>query len=253
MKSERRHELEHNMLAGWLGKTIAQIKPYASTILLAVLAGLLVVVLARWWHSNSLAKGASAWDAYYAAFEDPNASEEFDKVAELYPRSKVAEWSTVTGADLRLQYGCNQLFTNRTIANQELTKAVNGYLKALEQSSDDMVRERATFGLARAKEAQGDLDDALKSYEEVVKQWPKGAYKQSAQQRIDDLSRKSTKQFYDTFAKATPKPATAEGAASGAGPEFNEKSLPEGPAAKSSTPESSSPSPETSKPADAKK
>jgi tetratricopeptide (TPR) repeat protein len=250
MKSERRHELEHNVLANWLGGTIEQIKPYASTILLAVLAGLLAVVLVRWWYGNSLAKGASAWDAYYAAFEDPNASEEFDKVAELYPRSKVAEWATVTGADVRLQYGCNQLFTNRSIANQELTKAVNGYLKVLEQASDVTVRERATFGLARAKEAQGDLDEALKSYKEVVKQWPNGAYKQAAQHRIDDLERKSTKEFYDTFAKANPKPPATEGAASGTGPEFNEKSLPEGPAAKSSSPEKS---PETSKPADAKK
>jgi tetratricopeptide (TPR) repeat protein len=254
MKSERRHELEQNMLADWLGETIAKIKPYSSTILLAVLVVVLGLVVAQWFVGHSFATWSGAWDAYFAAFDDPNASEEFDKVAETYPRSEVADWATVTAADIRLQYGCNQLFTNRTMANQELTKAVNGYLKILEQARHPALRERATFGLARAKEAQGDLDDALKSYTEVVKQWPKGAFEQAAQHRADDLGRKSTKQFYDNFAKANPKPMPAEGAASGTGPEFNEKAIPEGPAPKSSgTESSSSPSPETSKPADAKK
>lgn len=264
MKSERRHELEHNVLADWLGKTIPKIKPYSSSILLGVLIVALGATLVHWWTGHSYAKWGDAWDAYYASFGDPNAAEELDKVAEQYAHSEVGEWATATAADLRLQDGCNKLFSNRTMANQELSKAVSGYLKVLERARHPMLRERATFGLARAKESQGDLDDALKSYEEVVKQWPKGAFLLTAQQRIDDLSRKSTRQFYDAFAKAAPKPVPAEGAATGAGPEFSDKALPEGPAAKPSTetpkasgsaaqPASSTSSSPPTKPADAKK
>jgi len=227
MKSERRHELEKNTLADWLGNAIEQIKPYASTILLGILGIVVVWFAANWWMEHNSAAQANAWDAYYTAFEDPNPSEGFGKVAELYPRSDVALWATVSEADFRLNYGSNQLFSaNRVMAKQELKKAIDGYLTVLTQATLPPLRERATFGLARAKEAMGDLDEAIKSYEEVVKQWPDGAYHADAQHRIDALNRQSTRQFYDAFAKAEPQPVPAD---VGTGPEFNDKTLPEGP------------------------
>jgi hypothetical protein len=79
-----------------------------------------------------------------------------------------------------------------------------------------MLHERASFGLARAYEAlagtrqsQGELDKAVKAYEEVVKKWPQGPYGRLAAQRLDELKEQDTKVLYDKFAEFTPRPPSS--------------------------------------------
>ena len=63
MKSERRHELQHNDLAEWILKTYERILPYRNTILGV---GLLVVVLLvgmSFWHSQDVAQAGEAWNS----------------------------------------------------------------------------------------------------------------------------------------------------------------------------------------------
>jgi len=209
MKSERRHELEQNQLADWLAKKIEAIKPYQNWILGALL--LLAVGIA--WYSmasrRASAQHEQGWDQFYEAMAAGELSPgEFEDLASdpEYEGSSLADWAAVMAGDLRLVNGCNRLFDNKPTANQELRDAVENYRSVLDQSSSDALLQRATFGLARALEAQGNLEKAIDRYNQVSTRWPDGAYAAAATRRSEDLQRESTKEFYDQFAKFEPRP-----------------------------------------------
>jgi hypothetical protein len=232
MKSEERHKLQENVLAKSLTGVVERVGPYMNAILAVLLLVIVVFGVWKWWHQQSASAAANAWDDLYAAIgaNDPAA---LDRVVEQNQGTEVAYWAATLSGDIHLASGCQDLFANKATASQELQKAVEKYLLVRSESSTAALRERATFGLARAYEAQagtrqsqGELSKAIQSYEEVVKNWPKGAYAAAAQQRIDDLKKPATKSFYDKFAQYDPQPAFTPG---GPGkPLFDSKSLPEG-------------------------
>ncbi len=216
MKSERRHELQHNALADWIGRNFQAIRPYGNAILAVISLVLLIAVGWLWWSRQVAAGDATAWNELYLAQVNNNPGELMD-VAEKHPGTRVGHWAAVVAGDMHLAMGCEQLFTNKATAAQDLRKAVESYLRVLQDSQTPMLRERATFGLARAYEAlsgtrqsQGELDKAVETYQTVVDKWPDGAYTEMARQRLDDLKRPATKEFYDKFAQYDPKPAFTE-------------------------------------------
>lgn len=235
MKSERRHELEQNLLAQWLTKVIAATKPYVNAILTGILVVVLVVLVISYVTQRSDAQSTKAWDSYFAAISDQGATvSELEKVAKDHQGTTAGMWALLTAADLQLNSGCGLLFTNKASANLDLRHALDSYLALQGQSQDDEVRERAVLGEARAREAMGDLDKAQERYQYLVKQWPKGVYSHLAQKRLTDIQKQTTKEFYDEFAKYDPKPPAAQGPGTpGQRPDFNMESLPDAaPAAK---------------------
>jgi len=208
MKSQRRHELEHNVLADWLGKKFKEIQPYVNLILGGVLAVLIVFLGYTWWSRQAAGQTAEAWNEFYKALSEGKPSD-FDAVSEKYPGTTVDHFATVIAADERLASGCHQLFVNKASANQELRRAVDGYLAVLE-SPQPMLRQRATYGLARAYESLGELEKAVEYYEQVTKNWPQGAYTAFAERQLADLQKPSTKKWYDQFAKFDPAPQYTE-------------------------------------------
>lgn len=198
MKSERRHELQHNLLADWLATWAERLKPYQNIVLSAVL--LAVVALAGYvlWSRESASRTTQAWDELNAAVDsrDPTA---LAKVIEDHPDTGVADLAALVSADERLAEGCRQLFVSKATAQNELNKAIELYSLVRGHYGLPAQQERATFGLARAKEAKGDasdIDEAMKLYEEVAKQ-PNGAFAAAAAQRLEDLKRPATKELYD--------------------------------------------------------
>ena len=227
MKSERRHELERNQLLRWLLETSEQIKPYTNLILGAIIILLLVILAATLWRNYSAGRSGGAWDAYFTALGGMDRTA-LEGVAQRHPGTAAAHWALVTLGDLALDSGCNLLFVNKTSANLELRKAVENYQAVLTQAQNPTLRERATYGLARARESQGDLDQALKSFGELVEKWPKGTFAAVAKERLADLKSKSTRSFYDKFAKFDPKPALAnEPGTPGKKPAFDLDSIPD--------------------------
>jgi len=234
MKGEERHRLETNALADWLGTTIEEIKPYrnailACIVLVAVSTGVYV------WHSRrSAEQSALAWDDLHQAMStgemvDTDAmNDSLDSIIKKYPGTLVADTAAVMIADQDLGVGCNELFINKGNANARLNNAVEHYLKVLKESDEPMLRQRATFGLARAREALGDLEKAMESYSNVTKSWPRGAFAAMAHERLADLKKPSTKAFYDAFAKFTPKAPPSDGpGVPGKRPEFDLDSIPD--------------------------
>jgi len=231
MKGQRRHELEKNELADWLAKTFATIKPYQNAILGMVLLVVVATVGYSWWVRQSAGGRSAGWDAFHETFgrlsQGEASAADFDAIADQHPDTDVALWARVLAGDLHLAVGCNMLFVNKGVANQELRDAEDDYLKVLNaKRSGSEFRQRATFGLARARESQGNLQKALEHYEEVRTEWPDGAYAEAAAARLEDLKRPDTRLLYDRFAKFDPKPAPLLGPdIPGKGPSFDPNTL----------------------------
>ena len=209
MKSERRHELEQNELAIWLAETAETIKPYTNIILAVALVGVLCIAIYAWFSRQSRAEAAKASASLVSAsvFDLDKLQETVDK----YPKTSAGQLAAVTLADYYLAVGCAAVLDDRAMANQNLGKAIDLYKQALEHALDPLLRERATLGLARAYETRGDLEQAAGLYEQVLQQWPKGAYSTVAANRLRDIQRRSTREFYDRLASYEPKGRFIEG------------------------------------------
>jgi hypothetical protein len=177
-----------------------------------VLAAVALVVVGlavyAWWSRESAKLTTRAWDEFNTALESANPAA-LAKVIEDLPGTTVADMAATVSADLHLGLGCHELFVNKATAQEDLTKAIELYSSVREHSRLPSLLERATFGLARAKEAKGDaanIDQAMKLYEEVAVNWPNGAFAAAASQRLEDLKRPATKELYDRFAHFDPKP-----------------------------------------------
>ncbi len=121
--------------------------------------------------------------------------------------------------------GCGDLFLNKADANEALRQASDRYRDLLTEFPQPMLQARATFGLARTYEAQGDLKKAVGRYEEVVKSWPDGTYAALAAQRLDDLARPDVKEWYDKFDEFDPEPLASAPGIPGKRPDFDTDTL----------------------------
>ncbi len=228
MKSERRHELQTNQLLDWLEKVFKRIEPYWKMIVAVVLLVLVTGMVYSWWAEESSAEQSKRWNQLFAVMGKVESSpDELEAIAKEFPDTEVACWAHVMAGDMRLRAGCRALFVNKGDAEAELRDGVDNYRNALE-GRHPMLRQRATFGLARALEAQRELDDARERYKEVVETWPDGTYAVMAARRLEDLGKMSTKKWYDDFGKFEPAPSYFDGA--GGSLDYDDPaSLPDGP------------------------
>jgi tetratricopeptide (TPR) repeat protein len=205
MKSDERHKLHQNALAVWLSQTITALKPYQNLILAAIIVAILAVIVTTWWTSESASQANAAWTQFLTAFNEGNPAA-LEKVAEDNRRSHAAPAADLVAADIQLAQGCEMLFTNKAIANQQLNKALELYQAVRVQTSSPVFRAQATFGLARAWESMGKLETANKLYTEITTDWPDSVFAKMSSRRLEDLKRTSIKDIYDKFAKFDPKP-----------------------------------------------
>ena len=217
MKSERRHELQHNALLDWLMQTSETFKPHLSAVLLGVVIAAAAFLGYRWFSTQTASKEATAWDIVFVAMTQGDTAK-LDQTVEDYPSTTAAQWAAVIAADLQLSAGCQDLFTTKATAGDQFQKAYDKYRDVLKISREPVIRERATYGLARTCEARAgtrqskeDLEQARDYYQKLVDEWPEGAYTEAAQARLDALSQASTLEFYDALAKWEPRPAVTSG------------------------------------------
>ena len=224
MKSDRRHELQHNQLADTLGEVVQKTKPYARLIGGLVVLLIVLGVAYAYVSGKGGQRVASGWDEYFEALESED-RDRLTEVAEKYAGTSVAAWARVVAADMALSQGCASALSNKTQARDLLRQAVNNYQTVLGEAGDDTLKQRALFGLARGHESLATLEDLNKArddYKKLVEDWPQGVYAEAAKERLKDLERRSTKEFYDWFAKHEPPAKTG---LSGKRPDFLENSL----------------------------
>ena len=153
MKSERRHELQHNDLAEWAVRTYEGILPYRTSILGGSL--LLVVGLAAWqiWHSHSQSQAVEAWNAVETGktclrqlYDYPQMAQQYagmmQKANETYSGSPAGEWAQMLTADSCLFLGQSQLMGNNEAARNFLNEAGQRYEKTWSFARPDGPRTR---------------------------------------------------------------------------------------------------------------
>jgi hypothetical protein len=201
MKTERRHELQTNLLADKMAHWISLAEPYSQMILAGIVAVVVLVFALIYMSSRQTQQLAVGWDQYFLALRASDEPKLVD-VARENPRTSVAEWSRLMAADLLLARSIGQLFTDKADARQEINKAVELYKTVYEGTAEVAILERAQFGLARAYESLGELQKAKVPYKAVATNG--GPYAGMAKERLEDLGRTEEKEFYDWLAKYEP-------------------------------------------------
>ncbi len=206
MKSERRHELENNELAGTLGTGIDKVQPFVQYIL----GGLVIAALAAigWGVYTSFARknAAAAWTEYYFTLNTGDA-ESFKAIADKHPGSAAAVWAQQTAGDEYLADGIDTLYRDRGQGTELIKNAIKSFEDVSSAASTDELRTRAKLGLAQAHEALGELDKAKDLYQEVISAGLQPAITTVATNRIAFLNSQAGKDFYAWFDQLKPAPA----------------------------------------------
>ena len=209
MKAERRHELQHNELADWLAKAIERAKPYSRAIVGVALAATVLLITYVVLSNRSETRQTSAWNQYYKAINAPSpegVQADLEAVADAHKKTVAGHWAQVALADLQLGEGINDFFRDKSAAKKKLTSAIEHYGEVVSLAEDPLLVARARYGLARAQESLGKLDDARETYKQIVQAPGTNAYAAVAKLRLDDLNRASTEEFYTWFAEQEPVP-----------------------------------------------
>ena len=181
-------EIRDNDLAEKTIEIVDRLRPHLNTLLLAA-AGLLLAA-AGWVlvSSQSAATRSQSWDAYLAGLSSGEV-QSFDEVIRRYPGTPAADWSRLVLADMALTEGTELLFVDKDRAPPRLQAAVDLYSAILGARPTGMLAERATFGLAKARESLGQLEEARRGYAAVAAEFPSGALAQLAADHAAELGR----------------------------------------------------------------
>ncbi len=232
MKSARRHELQKNELADWLGQWIESLEPYwkwiaVGGLAVVVLAGVIALLLQR-----QRAAAGRAWAEYLAAVSTTTSMDRhlaLRDVAAVYAGTPAALWATIDQADTSLAEGTQLLFRSKDEGQKALREAITNYELALQQTKDPFLLQRLHFSRGRAHEALGELKQARTAYEEALSYGEKTAIGTLAKERLELLQRDDIQKFYDWF--VTQRPTVAMGQSQPSNsltlPEHPDISLPE--------------------------
>ena len=191
-------ELGDNDLADATLAFIDRVRPYFSTILAGLAAALAAWVALAVVSSQSETARTQSWDACLAAMSSGDV-ESFTEVVRRYPGTDAARWAELMMADAAVVQGSELLFIDRARAEGRLQAAVEAYSALLAGKPQGLLGERAVFGLAKARESLGQLAEASRGYEAVAAEFPTDALAKVAAGRVAELSRESTRQWYDWF------------------------------------------------------
>jgi predicted negative regulator of RcsB-dependent stress response len=215
MKAEKRHQLEQNLLADWLGEQIEAARPYAGTIAVVALGGVAIIALAIYAFGSGTVVGSADWSQYFSAFNERDPGVALESVAKEIPSTTAGLWAQQSIGDLNASRGLMQLFSDRDAAKTSLEKAEEAYKAVLAGSPDAMLKNRARLGLAKVYEGQNRTDEAKKLFEEIAAVDKDSAIGKLAAQGVERLSNQRDVELLAWFAKQTPKRPSPLG---GAGP-----------------------------------
>jgi hypothetical protein len=220
MKTERRHELQTNVLATKLAHWTEAARPYGRAMLAGIIALIVAIIVWGYVATQNRRQVAEGWNDYFMAVGVRD-EQRLQDVAEQFSGTVVADFARLTLADWELDNGTNRLLTDRALAREQLRDAAEKYSALLLSASSNTIEERATYGLARAHEAAGELEKARSEYRALAQKWPDSPFAATSEARAKALDELPTKQFYDWIAKyEPPKALSQEPGTPGARPDF---------------------------------
>lgn len=212
-------EIEGNDLARATMSTIDRIRPHLTTISAAI--GLLVAGLAAWtlFSSQRVAEKEQAWNSCLAAVTSGDAAALLD-VANRHAGSPAGTWARLLLADGALADGNRRAFVDKQRGREQFQAAVEGYSAVLASKPGSLAAERAAFGLAKAREALGQIDLARQGYETVAKEHADGPLRDLAAQRATALGLPAAPAWYSWFDSVDVAPAPSTPPATGGAAEL---------------------------------
>src|SRR5690606_24081272 len=114
-------------LQAWSVEARAFLERYATPIIVAVCAVLLLGVGIWAWQRNAEQRVTSAW----TRFGEANSAEQYAEVADNFSGSEVAAWARLREAELQLQAGMQAAFSSYDGSRSSLLAAEASYRKLL--------------------------------------------------------------------------------------------------------------------------
>jgi tetratricopeptide (TPR) repeat protein len=200
MKTERRHELETNVLARHVGDYLDRLGPHISTIAGVLIAIAVVMIVWSYLSGSSSARQSEAWNAYNEAMQGqmPNL-EQLKAAAEQNPGTRMQDMANITWADGQVWMASQEFIQKRSAAMEALERAVSSYQSVIHSSDDPRLVNRARYGLGRVYEMQNQPEKAIEQYSTV-----EGAFAEFAKGRVTDLKNSRTQEIMSWLASATP-------------------------------------------------
>lgn len=205
MKSEHRHELQTNDLGKVADKLVPVWNTYSNQITIVVCGVMVAAAAIIYWVRRSRDAEAVAWNDLLSS----RSAEDFARVADDRRGSSAAQWARLQEGESRLNSTIQLMFTDREAAVSEAKKTREAFDTLVKQSGVlPEVRERALYGLARIQEtaSSGSAEEAIQTYETLLKDYPNTVYKSFAEKSIATLKSGGAQEFYSWFAKQNPKP-----------------------------------------------
>jgi len=150
-------EIEDNDLAQATMSIVDRIRPHLTTILAAIGVGFAAMAAWTMISAQKSSEKALAWDECLSALGTRDASR-LGAVSTRFPGSAAAVWSQILLADNALADGSRMVFIDKPGGRQRFQAAADAYAAVMSQRPEALAAERAIFGLARAREALGELE-----------------------------------------------------------------------------------------------
>jgi hypothetical protein len=218
MKSDHRHELQQNELRKLARRMEPWVRQHGMQIVWGLGALLVIGVAVLIFSRRGDTAGAAGWTLLSTA----QSTEDFAAVAEKHGDALPGVWARLRAAELNLENGILEAFSDREVAQSDLKRAKEDFEKVLAAkiTLPAALKERALLGLARCLEAtcDGDTQPAIEAYQTLLRQFPDGVYKNHVEQRTKELQTGRAKEFYAWFHAQKPKPPDFRRPADGARP-----------------------------------
>ncbi len=199
MNSERRHELQENILANYLARINQSIEPYSRPIGIGV-AALLIGGIGYAIYNSKVSEDRS--QATFELLMQQSGSADPEGLASVsvkYPNTPAAAWAHLYQGSALLAQGTRSLYVNRMDAEDQLKGASKAFRNALSEGKNELLLSRAHFGIARSEEALGELDKAIAAYKECAQIAESDEMVKACEERIAALSKDDTKDFLVWF------------------------------------------------------
>lgn len=225
MKSERRHELQTNVLANWLAQQIEALKPHWQ-IIAGVLVGVVLVVVLIVVLSAPKPGNSAPWTSLFTAMQSPEAEETLLNVVTKNQGTKAGWYAKLAATDLEIQQGLRFVYQDRERAKELLEGALKDYQDVAENAGDPTIRRRATWGIAKTYEGlaaawtedtpdlktkqTADIRKAAETYQKLAEEAKDSAVGREAQHNHDRLIgadgnvRPSVIELYESIAAFKP-------------------------------------------------
>lgn len=211
MKAKERHDLHTNALAEWLSQTGEKLQPHSGLITVGLIALLILIGIVVYMQGASHRGAAAASDQLLSALDMPGqAMAELQATIKDYPGTSQAAIAELLLAENLLDSGATTIYHNKTAGRTNISKAMELFEEVQRQSRDAALRAWAIYGVARAQESLGDLEQARLAYLQLSKEYPDSALAGPARQHLNRLNQPATKEFYEWFATQNPQPPAAE-------------------------------------------